>query len=42
VEITTDDQVVSVTLPRSEFLDLDLQIDTVVAVHEPRQVVAMR
>ena len=34
VEITTDDQVVTVTLPRNEFLDLDVPLDTVVTVHE--------
>jgi sulfate/thiosulfate transport system ATP-binding protein len=34
VEVSTDDQVVTVTLPRSEFLELGLQTDTVVAVHE--------
>jgi sulfate transport system ATP-binding protein len=39
VEVTTDDQVVAVTLPRSEFLELGLEIDAVVAVHEARQVV---
>jgi sulfate transport system ATP-binding protein len=34
VEITTDDQVVTVTLPRSEFLELGLELDAIVAVHE--------
>jgi sulfate transport system ATP-binding protein len=34
VEVTTEDQVVTVTLPRSEFLELRLQVDDVVSVHE--------
>jgi sulfate transport system ATP-binding protein len=34
VEVTTEDQVVTVSLPRSEFLELALGQDTVVAVHE--------
>jgi sulfate transport system ATP-binding protein len=34
VEVTTEDQVVTVSLPRSEFLELDLALDTPVAVHE--------
>jgi sulfate transport system ATP-binding protein len=34
VEVTTDDQVVTVTLPRSEFLELGLRTDAVVWVHE--------
>jgi sulfate transport system ATP-binding protein len=42
IEVTTDDQVVTVSLPRSEFLELGLEIDTVVAVHEARQVVPTR
>jgi len=34
VEVTADDQVVTVTLPRSEFLELGLQVNDVVSVHE--------
>mgnify|MGYP001026584453 CR=1 FL=1 len=34
VEVTTDDQVVTVTLPRSEFLELGVQVGDVVSVHE--------
>ena len=34
VEVTTEDQVVTVTLPRSEFLELGLDTDAEVAVHE--------
>jgi len=42
VEVATDDQVITVTLPRSEFLELDLRVDEVVAVHEARQAAAAR
>ncbi len=34
VEVAADNQVISVTLPRSESLELGLQVDAVVAVHE--------
>ncbi len=34
IEVTSDDQVIMVTLPRSEFLELGLRIDDVVEVHE--------
>jgi sulfate transport system ATP-binding protein len=42
VEVATDDQVITVTLPRSEFLELGLRVDEVVAVHEARQTAAAR
>ncbi|HEY7045311.1 MAG TPA: TOBE-like domain-containing protein, partial [Nocardioidaceae bacterium] len=34
VDVATDDQVITVTLPRGEFLELGLRLDTVVAVEE--------
>jgi sulfate transport system ATP-binding protein len=34
IEVTTDDEVVMVTLSRSEFLELGRRTDAVVAVHE--------
>jgi len=34
VEITTDDQLVAVSLPRSEFLELGVELGDLVTVHE--------